>query len=302
MKKKSKNQYKIFGLLVLLIICLIGFVNAGCNSFNPGQTNNLVTGWLVSNGGNYTIHNMLSNIYKVSIPNEGYSYNYKINYNFGEQLVGLTDYNCYYYKGIKKCTYQVDSIDLGINSGEHIIKVTYEGNFDKRNKFNIYVDGELKGVLSSVYSTLIFGDAVSSQYSDFELCDNLNEDEVEKEQEIPNNEVLENNETIPNEIITNDYEEVCIPDWECEKWKSCSNGIQKRSCEDLNDCNTNEDKPKTKRSCETKEDEELTNENITPVVNNNSTSIPIVLKSTTEKKELTWFEAVMNWFANYFYN
>lgn len=41
----------------------------------------------------------------------------------------------------------------------------------------------------------------------------------------------------------------CAENWACFDWGICSNGIQTRSCDDLSNCNTNDLKPTTERSC-----------------------------------------------------
>lgn len=45
--------------------------------------------------------------------------------------------------------------------------------------------------------------------------------------------------------------EECIENWNCTEWSECyENGTQTRSCTDLNNCGTNNDKPATERECE----------------------------------------------------
>lgn len=43
---------------------------------------------------------------------------------------------------------------------------------------------------------------------------------------------------------------LCIENWSCGEWQECSNGVQMRACEDLNNCKTEKEKPETKKSCE----------------------------------------------------
>jgi len=45
--------------------------------------------------------------------------------------------------------------------------------------------------------------------------------------------------------------EACVEDWECTEWSNCTEGIQVRICEDLNDCGTEKDKPDESQECET---------------------------------------------------
>jgi hypothetical protein len=43
----------------------------------------------------------------------------------------------------------------------------------------------------------------------------------------------------------------CVPEWSCTEWSECSfNGLQTRSCTDLNSCGTNAGKPEESRTCE----------------------------------------------------
>jgi len=43
--------------------------------------------------------------------------------------------------------------------------------------------------------------------------------------------------------------EPCLPNWTCSNWGACVNGIQHRSCQDLNNCGLNLDRPPEVRSC-----------------------------------------------------
>lgn len=43
--------------------------------------------------------------------------------------------------------------------------------------------------------------------------------------------------------------EVCTPNWTCSSWGSCSNNLQTRQCNDLNNCNLDRDRPPEIRSC-----------------------------------------------------
>ncbi|MCX6800929.1 MAG: hypothetical protein NTZ73_01960 [Candidatus Diapherotrites archaeon] len=42
----------------------------------------------------------------------------------------------------------------------------------------------------------------------------------------------------------------CNEDWSCEEWAACTNGTQKRNCDDLNKCSTTGNKPVTSKSCQ----------------------------------------------------
>lgn len=44
--------------------------------------------------------------------------------------------------------------------------------------------------------------------------------------------------------------EECIEDWNCTDWSDCENGEQIRECVDLNNCNTENDKPDEIQECE----------------------------------------------------
>ncbi|MEK6819809.1 MAG: hypothetical protein AABY03_01255, partial [Nanoarchaeota archaeon] len=45
----------------------------------------------------------------------------------------------------------------------------------------------------------------------------------------------------------------CSPDWDCDEsdWTECSDGLQTRTCNDLNSCGTNSSKPAESQTCET---------------------------------------------------
>ena len=42
---------------------------------------------------------------------------------------------------------------------------------------------------------------------------------------------------------------VCVEDWSCEDWSECSDGEQRRLCEDLRGCGPENNKPETYREC-----------------------------------------------------
>lgn len=42
---------------------------------------------------------------------------------------------------------------------------------------------------------------------------------------------------------------LCKENWVCGDWSSCSNGIQKRICQDINDCGSEAEKPQLKQPC-----------------------------------------------------
>jgi hypothetical protein len=42
---------------------------------------------------------------------------------------------------------------------------------------------------------------------------------------------------------------ICPEDWDCDAWSTCLGGSQSRTCYDLNDCGTEDDKPSLTRSC-----------------------------------------------------
>jgi len=45
----------------------------------------------------------------------------------------------------------------------------------------------------------------------------------------------------------------CLEEWECGEWSDCVDGVQARTCEDLNVCGTDEMKPVDLVSCESEE-------------------------------------------------
>ena len=42
----------------------------------------------------------------------------------------------------------------------------------------------------------------------------------------------------------------CNPNWTCGNWSSCENKIKTRNCQDINNCNTVEEKPIEVEDCE----------------------------------------------------
>ena len=57
-------------------------------------------------------------------------------------------------------------------------------------------------------------------------------------------------EETPDLYIKKIYENTCVEDWVCESWNECTpEGIQIRDCNDVNNCNTIEDKPITNQEC-----------------------------------------------------
>ncbi|NUM25696.1 MAG: carboxypeptidase regulatory-like domain-containing protein [Candidatus Buchananbacteria bacterium] len=46
-----------------------------------------------------------------------------------------------------------------------------------------------------------------------------------------------------------DCVEACQPNWTCNGWGACANGVQSRECYDLNNCNLNLDRPPEVRAC-----------------------------------------------------
>jgi len=41
----------------------------------------------------------------------------------------------------------------------------------------------------------------------------------------------------------------CTPDWNCAGWSNCVEGTKTRTCEDLNECGTNNRKPLESKTC-----------------------------------------------------
>lgn len=51
--------------------------------------------------------------------------------------------------------------------------------------------------------------------------------------------------------------EECVPNWICSDWLSCIGGTQKRVCVDNNNCNSEQEKPITERTCNITEQEQV---------------------------------------------
>jgi hypothetical protein len=46
-----------------------------------------------------------------------------------------------------------------------------------------------------------------------------------------------------------DNNESCAPNWSCDAWSLCTNSWQTRTCTDLNNCGTLDNKPEDSRTC-----------------------------------------------------
>lgn len=61
-------------------------------------------------------------------------------------------------------------------------------------------------------------------------------------------------QTVAKEIKTEEPKittTICTPDWDCGDWLKCNTyGSKKRICKDLNNCNSNTDKPETTSKCD----------------------------------------------------
>ncbi|MEM4230573.1 MAG: lamin tail domain-containing protein [Candidatus Pacearchaeota archaeon] len=45
------------------------------------------------------------------------------------------------------------------------------------------------------------------------------------------------------------FPQICVQNWSCSAWSNCTNGIQTRTCTDLNNCSNNTGKPYESQSC-----------------------------------------------------
>lgn len=92
-------------------------------------------------------------------------------------------------------------------------------------------------------------------------------------------------ETLPEqeEVIDKD----CMEEWSCSKWYGCVNGVQARTCVDINRCGTSKNKPDESRSCAECEEEWQCGD-WTPCVNNRQTRVCIEKNEceTEEKKPI----------------
>jgi len=80
-------------------------------------------------------------------------------------------------------------------------------------------------------------------------CQTINTDICVCEELVPccGNGICEASETF--ELCPADCIETCLPSWTCSSWGACVNGIQHRTCQDLNNCGLNLDRPPEVRSC-----------------------------------------------------
>ncbi|MFA5021733.1 MAG: polymorphic toxin-type HINT domain-containing protein [Patescibacteria group bacterium] len=80
-------------------------------------------------------------------------------------------------------------------------------------------------------------------------CQQINIAQCLCEQLVPccGNGICETGET--NGTCQKDCVPICLPSWTCSVWGDCINGVSKRQCNDLNNCNLNLDRPPEVRSC-----------------------------------------------------
>lgn len=83
------------------------------------------------------------------------------------------------------------------------------------------------------------------------------------------------------------YEEyvACTEDWDCTSWSECVNDEQTRTCTDLNDCGTIENKPIILRDCETQEQEENTTTTTNDDVDDTTIDDTITTNNTTTQQQ-----------------
>ena len=55
---------------------------------------------------------------------------------------------------------------------------------------------------------------------------------------------------VPHIFIKKISEAICTEDWSCTEWTDCVNETQTRTCNDLNNCGTEKDKPEEEQYCE----------------------------------------------------
>ncbi len=60
-------------------------------------------------------------------------------------------------------------------------------------------------------------------------------------------------------VIPEDDYTQCIPVWECGEWGDCFNKVKERTCIDINNCDTTQNKPITTQSCSRTETDEFSN-------------------------------------------
>ena len=107
---------------------------------------------------------------------------------------------------------------------------------------------------------------------------------------IKNSNVTANNTTNGKMSVANATgNETCVENWKCTEWFECFNGKQRRICVDLNECGTEFNKPPTTRKCETKEENEKTEE----VKNEYTEQLPTGRFLTTHLMQISIFGIIL---------
>jgi len=106
----------------------------------------------------------------------------------------------------------------------------------------------------------------------------------------PKNDSHKTNESADILNVSNEGEKtVCQENWNCTEWSECKGGVQSRKCIDLNNCGTTIHKPLTVRKCETKEENEKTEE----VKNEYTEQLPTGRFLTTHLMQISIFGIIL---------
>ena len=106
---------------------------------------------------------------------------------------------------------------------------------------------------------------------------------------IKNSNVIANNTTNGKMSVANATgNETCVENWKCTEWFECFNGKQRRICVDLNECETEFNKPPTTRKCETKE-----NKKTEEAENKESEQLPTGRFLTTHLTQISIFGIIL---------
>jgi len=93
------------------------------------------------------------------------------------------------------------------------------------------------------------GDCGSDYECEGGVCVEEEEDEENETDETEEIETTSESDSIFTGATVETKEEICSPDWNCTEWSGCINGTQDRTCEDVNNCGSEEGKPEILQSC-----------------------------------------------------
>lgn len=104
----------------------------------------------------------------------------------------------------------------------------------------------------------------------------------------------ESYDTCPMDCVKKEQQDTtCIEDWQCTSWSDCIENQQIRTCTDLNNCETTNNKPEETKSCFIEKKVEEANETITPEPKTTAKEQGIIKPAKKETRESGFFSGLI---------